>query len=105
MDWVKVTNLAIAIADALDYAHQEGVFHRDVKPSNILMPQEDWPLLADFGLVKLSDAEFALTGTGVSMGTPAYVSPEQARGVAIDNHSDMYSLGVVMLVYGCTVKK
>ncbi|MBN1993559.1 MAG: protein kinase [Anaerolineae bacterium] len=96
LDWVKVTNLAIALAEALDYAHQNGLVHRDVKPSNILMAQEDWPLLADFGLVKLPDAEFVLTGTGVSMGTPAYVAPEQARGVAVDSRSDMYSLGVVM---------
>ncbi|MBN1220875.1 MAG: protein kinase [Anaerolineae bacterium] len=96
MDWAKVTNLAISIADALAYAHRLGLVHRDVKPSNILMAQEDWPLLADFGLVKLPDADFVLTGTGVSMGTPAYVAPEQARGVAIDKRSDMYALGVVM---------
>jgi serine/threonine protein kinase len=96
LDWIKVVDLAIAIAEALAYAHGQGVIHRDVKPSNILMPQDDWPLLADFGLVKLSDVEQTLTGKGMSVGTPAYTAPEQGRGATVDHRSDMYSLGVVL---------
>ena len=96
LDWKKVIDLIIPIAEALQYAHCQGVIHRDIKPSNILMPQEDWPLLADFGLVKLTDAPQPVTGPGVSMGTPAYVAPEQTRGIAIDHRADIYSLGAVM---------
>jgi serine/threonine protein kinase len=96
MDWVNVINLAISIGEALAYAHGQGVIHRDVKPSNILMPQEDWPLLADFGLVKLVDSDVSVTGAGISIGTPAYVAPEQARGEEVDHRSDIYSLGVVL---------
>lgn len=96
MDWNKVIRLAIPVAEALHYAHQQGLIHRDVKPSNILMPQEDWPLLADFGLVKVLDAEQALTATGMIMGTPAYMAPEQASGETIDHRVDMYALGVIL---------
>jgi serine/threonine protein kinase len=96
MDWRRVVNLIIPIAEALHYAHGHGVVHRDVKPSNILMPQEDWPVLADFGLVKQSDEQEGLTLTGTFMGTPNYISPEQARDLPITPRADMYSLGVVM---------
>jgi len=98
LDWLKAVMMILPIAEALNYAHTQGIVHRDVKPSNILMAQEDWPLLADFGLVKLSEdwQMEELTGTGVTLGTPAYVAPEQARAEAIDHRSDMYSLGVVL---------
>ncbi len=95
-DWAAAINLIIPVAEALAYAHGQGVIHRDVKPSNILLPQQDWPLLADFGLVKLPSAEKAVTRSGTSMGTPAYVAPEQARGAVIDHRADMYSLGVIL---------
>lgn len=98
IDWVKTLDLMIPIAEVLAYAHEHGIIHRDVKPSNILMPQEDWPLLADFGLVKLPNEkeEGEVTSSGVTMGTPAYVAPEQARGTVIDHRADIYSLGVVL---------
>ncbi|MDX1523141.1 MAG: FHA domain-containing serine/threonine-protein kinase [Anaerolineae bacterium] len=97
MEWIRVVSISMGIAEALHFAHQHGIIHRDVKPSNILMPQDDWPLLADFGLVKVSeDADRALTATGTIMGTPAYIAPEQARGEKIGPHADMYSLGVIM---------
>ena len=96
MPWANVVNLMIPVADALSYAHGHGIVHRDVKPSNILLPASDWPLLADFGLVKLAQAEEALTKAGTSMGTPAYVAPEQARGDEVDRRSDVYSLGIIL---------
>lgn len=96
MELYQVISVSIAIADALDHAHQQGLVHRDIKPSNILMPQLDWPLLADFGLVKMTEAQKSLTMTGVVLGTPSYIAPEQAMGRSADARSDMYALGVIM---------
>src|SRR3972149_6227965 len=83
------------VASALDYAHEQGVIHRDVKPSNILLPKPDWPLLTDFGLAKIVGGTH-LTQTGAIFGTPAYMSPEQGRGESLDTRSDIYSLGIVL---------
>ncbi|MFW5691278.1 MAG: serine/threonine-protein kinase [Chloroflexota bacterium] len=83
------------VAGALDYAHRQGVIHRDIKPANILLSGEGFALLADFGIVKLVEGSADLTGTGV-VGTPAYMSPEQAQGGVIDSRADIYSLGVVI---------
>jgi serine/threonine protein kinase len=96
MNWVKVTHLSAAIAEALEYAHSRGMIHTDLRPSNILMPQEDWPLLADFGLAGLAELELAKSDVGLTIRPPAYLSPEQARAETVDHRTDIYSLGVVM---------
>ncbi len=96
LDWVKAVKLIIPIAEALHYAHNQGIVHRDIKPSNILMARPDWPLLADFGMVKLTDSEEELTMVGAVVGTPSYIAPEQARGAEIDHRVDMYALGVIL---------
>ena len=83
-------------AEALDYAHRQGVIHRDVKPANILLTAADGAKLSDFGLSLLSDAS---QDSGIVRGTPHYMSPEQAKGRKIDHRTDLYALGVIL--YEC----
>ena len=103
-----VSNLLGKVADALRYAHGQGVIHRDVKPGNILLtssttpvvvgkplPEDVEPVLTDFGLVRFLQST-TQTATGVVAGTPAYMSPEQAQGEHTDGRSDIYSLGIVL---------
>jgi serine/threonine-protein kinase len=92
---LDVARIIAPIADALDYAHNQGLLHRDIKPNNILFDARDTPVLADFGIAKQMEGGSGLTGTAI-IGTPDYMSPEQARGEQLDRRSDIYSLAVVV---------
>ena len=89
--------LAREAADALDYAHRSGVVHRDIKPENILL-EDGHAILADFGVARALESAGAdkLTGTGLGVGTPAYMSPEQTSEVPVDGRTDIYALGCVL---------
>jgi eukaryotic-like serine/threonine-protein kinase len=85
------------VAEAIHYAHQQGILHRDLKPANVLVDQDDEPVVTDFGLAKRMKADSQLTGSGGVLGTPSYMSPEQASGRAeIGPASDVYGLGAVL---------
>ncbi|MGY6587979.1 MAG: SUMF1/EgtB/PvdO family nonheme iron enzyme [Wenzhouxiangella sp.] len=83
------------LAEALSYAHSKGFVHRDVKPENILFRENGSAVLTDFGIARVIGGSTRMTATGLSIGTPHYMSPEQARGADVDARSDLYALGIV----------
>src|SRR6058998_2835609 len=90
----EISQILVQVARALAYAHKSGIVHRDIKPDNIMFDEHGQAVVTDFGIAKAATGG-KLTGTGMSIGTPHYMSPEQARAQALDGRSDIYSLGVV----------
>jgi serine/threonine protein kinase len=94
LDLDSVCDLGIQLAEALDYAHRNGVIHRDVKPANILLTKKNRTKITDFGVAKL--IESPLTSTGLLLGTPAFMAPEQFTGQSIDGRADLFAVAVVI---------
>ncbi len=100
MPLAKVMDITARVADALSYAHQNSVVHRDIKPANIMYePESDAVKVTDFGIARITDS--SKTKTGMVLGTPSYMSPEQLAGKKIDGRSDLFSLGVMLYQMAC----
>jgi len=100
----EIDHLFTQLADALGYAHSQGIIHRDLKPANALVDVQDNLFLTDFGIAKLLEsASPRLTQTDAIMGTPAYISPEQAKSLNVDRRSDIYSLGIILYERKCAL--
>ena len=91
----EAVEILVALASALGYAHKRNFIHRDVKPANILFREDGTPILSDFGIAKSLGGGTQMTRTGWAVGTPSYMSPEQALGKEVDSRCDLYSLGVM----------
>ncbi len=92
----QALDLINRIGNALEAAHRKGIVHRDVKPANILFRKNGTPLLTDFGIAKKLVSDHEITSTGIFLGSPNYMAPEQAEGGGIDGRADIYSLGVIL---------
>ncbi len=93
----EILRIMTAVADALNYAHKQGVLHRDIKPSNIMIADDGTPYLTDFGLARIAQAGESTLSQDMLLGTPHYISPEQARGEQnLDGRTDIYSFGIVL---------
>ena len=90
----QTLDIVAKVADALDYAHAQGIVHRDIKPANIMLMKDGTPKVTDFGIARITAS--SKTQTGVVLGTPSYMSPEQLAGTKVDGRSDLFSLGVVL---------
>jgi serine/threonine protein kinase/ligand-binding sensor domain-containing protein len=92
----RAATIISQVAEALAYAHRQGIIHRDIKPANILISREGDPLLSDFGIAKIYEDTLQLTSEGMMVGTPTYMAPEQLQGQPVDARTDIYALGVVL---------
>src|SRR4029079_16135878 len=91
----EARRILLELLSALDHAHCAGIVHRDLKPANILLRQDGMVKVTDFGLAKLDESVQASIGSGTAVGTPHYMSPEQAAGRSVDARSDLFSIGVI----------
>jgi CHASE2 domain-containing sensor protein/predicted Ser/Thr protein kinase len=89
-----ISQIIVQICSALDYAHQQGIVHRDIKPANIMITKDYRVKVMDYGIARVDSN--SMTKTGIAMGTPNYISPEQLKGKQVDSRADLFSLGVVM---------
>lgn len=96
LSWEQTEHIISQVAAALDHAHRMGIIHRDVKPANILIDSQGDVYLTDFGVAHILEGNQPLTDTGVGIGTPAYMSPEQGQGLKVDQRADIYALGIVL---------